>query len=300
MKRILSSVTVIFISVITTHASEDFATKFAEIKATGDDQKIQSFLNTSKVNQKDNPEYYALSANYWWALSKKIVISSKPPQKNDLSLTDTKTGKIAGSISDAGDVYPELRQRALDTLTTGAKRFPYRADIVMGLAYIQREMKKYDECVSTLEKLIITAGAKPENILWTNGKKPAQKISEFIPELIQGYSGFFYQRGTDEDDKRCERLCKSTISAFPDHPMAYNMLAGLALAHNQNAEALGYLMTANKKAPNDPIIILNLGDTYAKLGKKLEAKEYYNKVANSNFDEKYKNAASQKLFLLNK
>ena len=89
-----------------------------------------------------------------------------------------------------------------------------------------------------------------------------------MPELIQGFSGYFYQRGTDDDDKRCERLCKSTISSFPNHPMAYNMLAGLALAHDQNTEALEYLLTANKKAPNDPIIILNLGDTCKKLGKK--------------------------------
>jgi tetratricopeptide (TPR) repeat protein len=289
----------VFISFTTSNASEDFIDRFNEIKSTGDDQKIQSFLASAEVAQTNNPEYYVLSANYWWSLSQKTVISAKPPEKDDLSLTDTKTGKVAGSISQVGTINSDIPQKAVNVLVKGAKAFPYRADIAVGLAHIQRELGRHDDSVTTLETLLKTAGSKPDDLRWKNGDKLSEKVSKFIPEIISSYSAFYYKRGTETDDKRCERLVKATVSAFPENPIAYNMLAALAIAHNQNDEALGYLLTAYKKAPNDPIIIINLGNTYSKLGQKQKAKEYYNKVINSNFDEKYRKAASQKLLQAN-
>lgn len=299
MKTLLYGTVFVFTLVATSSASDNFMTKFEEIKATGDDRKIQGFLETTEDAQKNNAEYYVLSANYWWALSQKIVISTKAPEAGDWSLRDADTGKVAGSISQSGKLFPEISQKAIDMLTKGAKLFPYRADIGMGLAYVQRELGKYDDCVTTLETLIKTAGTNPENIKWKNGNKHPKKVSEFMPEFIQDYSAFYYNRATDEDHKRCERLGKATITSFPDHPVAYNMLAALAIARNQNNEALGYLLTAYKKAPDDPIIILNLGDTYAKMGQKRQAKDYYNKVINAAFEEQYKKIAGQKLSQMN-
>jgi tetratricopeptide (TPR) repeat protein len=295
MNKVLYCIIFLLISTTLSNASEDFSAKFNEISSTNDDQKIQTFIAKSKETEKNNPEYYVLSANYWWSLSQKTVISTKPPEKDDLSLTDTKTGKVAGSISQVGTTNPDIPQKAVDVLTKGAKAFPYRADIAVGLAHIQRELGRYDDSVTTLETLLKTAGSKPDDLRWMHGDKLSEKASKFIPEIISGYSAFFYRRETEIDDKRCERLAKATVSAFPDNPVAYNMLAALAVAHNQNDEALRYLLAAYKKAPDDPIIIINLGDTYGKLGQKQKAKEYYNKVINSNYEEQYKKAASQKL-----
>jgi tetratricopeptide (TPR) repeat protein len=295
MNKALYCLVIILTSAALSSAGEDFAAKFNEIKATNDDQKIQNFLATAEEAEKNNPEYYVLSANHWWSLSQKTVISTKPPEKGDFSLTDTKTGKTAGSISQVGTINPDIPQKAVNALVKGAKAFPERADIAVGLAHIQRELGRYDDSVSTLETLLKTAGAQLDGMRWMNGDKLPERASKYIPEIISGYSAFFYRRGTEVDDKRCERLAKATVSAFPDNPIAYNMLAALAAAHNKNDEALEHLLTAYKKDPNDPIIIMNLGETYSKLGKKQQARDYYNKVVNSTFEEKYKKAASEKL-----
>jgi tetratricopeptide (TPR) repeat protein len=295
MNKVLYCIICLLISTTLSNANENFTAKFNEISSTNDDQKIQAFIAKSQEAEKNNPEYYVLSANYWWSLSQKTVISTKPPEKDDFSLTDAKTGKVAGSISQVGTTKPDIPQKSVDILVKGTKAFPYRADIAVGLAHIQRALGRYDDSVTTLETLLKTAGSKPEDIRWKNGDKLSEKASKFIPEIISDYSAFFYRRETAIDDKRCERLVKATVSAFPDHPVAYNMLAALAVAHNHNDEALEYLLTAYKKAPDDPIIIINLGDMYSKLGQKQKAKEYYNKVINSNFEEQYRKAASQKL-----
>jgi tetratricopeptide (TPR) repeat protein len=258
MNKVLYCIVFLLISATPSNASEDFITKFNEISSTNDDQKIQDFLAKAEDLETNNPEYYVLSANYWWSLSQKIVITTKPPEKDDFSLTDTKTGQIAGSISQVGTIDPNIPQKAVDILSKGVKAFPFRADIAIGLAHILRESGRYDDCIATLEKLLNTAGRKPNNMRWKNGE-----------------------------------------SAFPDHPIAYNMLAALASANNQNTEALKHLLTAYKKDPSDPIIILNLGDTYSKLGQKKKAREYYNQVINSAFEDQYKEAASQKLMQTN-
>jgi tetratricopeptide (TPR) repeat protein len=299
MNKVLYCIVFLLISATPSNASEDFITKFNEISSTNDDQKIQDFLAKAEDLETNNPEYYVLSANYWWSLSQKIVITTKPPEKDDFSLTDTKTGQIAGSISQVGTIDPNIPQKAVDILSKGVKAFPFRADIAIGLAHILRESGRYDDCIATLEKLLNTAGRKPNNMRWKNGEELPEKESKFIPEITSNYSAFFYRRDTEIDDKRCERLAKATVSAFPDHPIAYNMLAALASANNQNTEALKHLLTAYKKDPSDPIIILNLGDTYSKLGQKKKAREYYNQVINSAFEDQYKEAASQKLMQTN-
>jgi tetratricopeptide (TPR) repeat protein len=299
MKRALYFMVCLLIAVPLSYAKEDFSTRFNEISSANDDQKIQDFLAENEGLEKNNPEYYVISANYWWSLSQKTIISPKKPEKDDLSLTDTKTGKVAGSISQVGTVNPDIPQKAISVLTKGTKAFPYRADIAVGLAHIQRELGRYDDSVTTLESLLKTAGNNTEDLRWKNGNKLSEKASKFIPEIISDYSAFYYKRGTEIDDQRCERLVRATASAFPDNPIAYNMLAALAVAHNHNDEALAYLLTAYKKDPNDPIVIINLGNTYGKLGQKQKAKEYYNKIINSNFDERYKKTARQKLSAAN-
>src|SRR5574340_816880 len=116
MKQVIYFMVYLLIAVSFSYAKEDFSARFKEISSVNDDQKVQDFIAKNEEAEKNNPEYYVLSANYWWSLSQKTVISKKPPEKNDFSLTDTKTGKVAGSISQVGTVNPDIPQRAVAVL----------------------------------------------------------------------------------------------------------------------------------------------------------------------------------------
>ena len=134
------------------------------------------------------------------------------------------------------------------------------------------------ECVQTLVKLLAFSRKNPGSLRWKKNDRLPAEVNHFIPEAIQGYSAELYQSASAESDILCARLCDTTIEAFPDHPFAYNIAAALASAAGKQHEALGLLKTAHSKAPDDPLILLNLGDAYMKVNQHAKAKESYGTV----------------------
>jgi predicted Zn-dependent protease len=153
-------------------------------------------------------------------------------------------------------------------------------------------MGSQSECVQTLLKLLAFARKNPELLRWKKNDRVPAEANKFIPEAIQGYSAGLYQSGSAESDALCASLCDATIEAFPDHPFAYNIKAALASAAGKQDDALGLLKTAHSKAPNDPLILLNLGDAYMKANQHTKAKDSYGDVLKlKNIDESLKEQA---------
>jgi tetratricopeptide (TPR) repeat protein len=256
----------------------DYLEQFEEIKKGGERAEIEQFLAEAAKSEAENPDYFATAGNYWWGLSQSVNISTKPTDKGDFSVRDQKTGKEVGSMSTLGKADPALPKKALALLEEGARRFPARADLMLGLAHVQRETGMQSECVNTLVKLLGTAKTNANGLRWKkNGKLPSPP-DEFIPETVQRYSGDLFNAASPEMDALSAKLCDATIDAFPNHPFAYNMKAVLANAANKPAEALRFLETASEKAPNDTLILLNLGDAYRKAGQGANAKKTYQRV----------------------
>lgn len=270
----------------------EFMDAFERLKKIGDAAEIQTLLRESQASEKDNPDYYALSGNYWWQLSKSVSITRKPSEGDHLSVRDPDSGEEVGSISTVGGANPEIPKRALDLLIEGANRFPHRADIVLGLAFIQRETGAHKECVETLLKLLAFSKKNPADLRWTKNAALPSDASEFIPEAIQGHSAYLYQGEAAHFDDLCAKLCDATIAAFPAHPFAYNIKAALAIAYDKHDAALQYLELAHAKAPDDPLILLNLGDTYLKVGKIPEAAKVFESILKmENIDDALKQEA---------
>jgi tetratricopeptide (TPR) repeat protein len=264
----------------------NFASEFSKIKATGDHDKIQKYVESVSESQKDNPEYYALVSNYWWELGKKTPNSAKPSEK--------------GNINKYENGYPDSTLKAHDILLKGARKFPLRADIVLVLAHVQNDMGKDDACVKTLLTLLDTTSRDPSRLLWGNNESMPEKPSEFIPEVIQEYTHYYFNKATPQDDKRCITLCNAAIRVFPDSTYAYNMLAAVKAANQNHKESLSYLLLAHEKAPGDPVILINIGDSYMRLDRKEEAFEAYQKVLDSDTDENFKNLARDRIKGINR
>jgi tetratricopeptide (TPR) repeat protein len=269
----------LFQILLATHTlASDYLREFERLKDSANDVEVRAFLTKSAKTEQANPDYYATASNYWWQLSQSVSITSKPTEGDDLSVRDPKSGKEVGSISTLGQANPEIPKRAVNLLEEGVRRFPERADIALGLAHVQQKMGSNSECVQTLINLLEFSRKDPESLRWRKNDRLPTEASQFIPEAVQGYSAGLYQSESEENDMLCGKLCDATIEAFPDHPFAYNIKAALASAAGKQDEALGLLETAHSKAPDDALILLNLGDAYMKANQHTKAKESYGAV----------------------
>jgi len=274
---------------------EDFAVKLKAMSPSSPAQDIQAFIKDSYEANQNDPAYYVASANYWWNLSLEPNISTKPSEKGDFVVADPKTGKEVGSMSTEGRVNPQVPENAVQLLREALKRFPNRIDIGMGLAYMLRELDKQKDCLDVLLQVLHDAEKNPAELQWKSGEPLPKPPNIYIPELMQGYTGSFYRLETKEGDALCHSLCEAIIHAYPDHPYAYNIIAALCSANKDDQGCAKYLLIAYQKAPNDSIVILNLANTYRRLGDKKEAERYYKLVLASKPSEDIKAEAEASL-----
>ena len=142
--------------------ADDFSEKFQTLKEAGDQVAVEKFLAEAATAEADNANYYAAAGNYWWGVAGAVTVSPIPEgdfevDPEDFSITDPKTGKKVGSIRAAGKADPEIPKRAVAILSEGARKFPQRADIALGLAYVQKEMGLTEGYVKTLTSLLAEA-----------------------------------------------------------------------------------------------------------------------------------------------
>ncbi len=283
-----------------TARADEFSERFQELRKAEDDKAMEKFLEESAKTQADNANYYALASNYWWSVAGRTIISTKPAEKGEFTLREKESGKEAGSVSDAGTIDPSLRQKALDLTTEGFKRFPERLDIGLGLATVQTRMEKPAAAVETLLALLKVSKEKADALKWGDNKPLPEPAATLVPESMQGYTVPLLKAGDEASAKLCKQLCEATIAAYPEHPFAYNILAALADARDDNAEAMKWLKLANSKAPADPLILINLADAQREAKQDKEALASYKKVLELEADDELKEAAKEGIKALEK
>lgn len=283
----------LFVLLSLTARADEFSDRFQELRKAGDHGAMVKFLDESVQTQANNANYYALASNYWWRFASEINLSTKPAGKGEPMLTDPETGKEVGSISTNGDVDPSLRQRALDLTAEGFKRFPERLDIGFGLAQVQFKTGKNAAAVETLLTVLKVSKEKAATLKWSEDKPLPEPANSFVPESIQGYTAPLLEAGDEASAKLCKQLSEATIAAYPDHPFAYNILAALADARDDQAEVMKMLKLAQSKAPDDPLILLNLADAQRAAKQDKEAMASYKKILELEADEELKDAAKE-------
>lgn len=252
-------------------------------------------LDRSREKERDNPDYYALASKFWWELASQPNLSTKTAKEGDTAIVDPKTGREVGSITTASAQNPELANKALLLTSEGFRRFPERLDLGFGLAWVQFQSGKKDDAMGTILSILRIAKEKPNALKWTANAPLPKPAAIFIPESIHGYTTSLFREKTAHDDSLCHQLCMATIDVFPDHPYAYNMLAALADAANNKAEALRFLRLAHEKAPNDALILFNLAEFYRAEKRNEQAVASYQKILTLDIDDDTRSAVQAAL-----
>src|SRR5207237_1666202 len=138
---------------------EDYASRLKELRDRKADAQIEPLLNEWREKRQNDPEAWITSANYYFN-KRQMMISTKKPEKGDFTVTDKKTGKVAGSISFESDEGAAKRAAAL--LEEAAKKFPDRLDIWCGLAFTFQEMGTFEFVLSFLKKMLASVRYNPE------------------------------------------------------------------------------------------------------------------------------------------
>src|SRR5437667_4969504 len=149
-------------------AEQDYATRFKELREQKADAQIELLLSGWREKKPNDPDAWITSANYYFN-QRQVIISTKKPGAGDFSLSDTKTGKQAGSIS--FDQDKTAVKRAADILQEATTKFPGRLDIWCGLAFIQQESGNFDAELSTLKKMVGYARDHSAQLKWLKGEK---------------------------------------------------------------------------------------------------------------------------------
>lgn len=145
---------------------------------------------------------------------------------------------------------------AEETLKEGLKAFPGREDLLYALGAIYEKMKRHDEAVRLMEKIL------------ESNPNHADALN-FI-----GYS--YVDRGIKLD--QAEKMLKRALELKPDSGYILDSVGWLYYRLGKIAAAYEYIEKALKFLPNDPTINEHAGDILKSLNRLSEAKEYYEKA----------------------
>jgi len=296
-RLLINACLVILVTITPLQASSTYWQEYqTQLKAEGVGPKLEKFIQDGAVTQLNNPDYYAAAANYWSNVSESVLFSTKPAANGDLVVAEEKTGKPVGSISTEGTTNPEYQKKALTILIEGMSRFPWRADIALGLAYGQLQAGQLKACTETLISFLSTAKKAPDALRWMGNASLPRPAQEFIPDSVYDDCVKLYDLKTPEGDALCDQICETLARNYPNNPKPPNLLAALAEANGKPEDSLRWLQKAYVADPHDALVLLNMGDASARLGKKKEALEIYKKVIElPNAEQEYKNDAKDSI-----
>lgn len=278
-------------------AEQDYAARFKELQEKKTDAQIEPLLNEWREKRPNDPDAWITSANYYFN-QRQTIISTKKPQKGDFALTDKKTGKQAGSISFEAD--KGAINRAVELLKEATTKFPDRLDIWCGLAFIQQENGDFDSELSTLKNMVAYAHDHSTQLQWLKGEKLSEPPDQFVAEKLHSYGLYYEKKENPEGDQRFFKIAMLATERFPNLPYGFNDVAMFYSIDGDQAKAREWLEKANRVAPNDTLVLMNLGRICSKLGDNQAARKWYEEVVKVEPDGEYAEPAKDALGKLKK
>src|SRR6266536_1516578 len=287
----------LLISILDCASGQDYAARYKQLQDQHADAQIETLLSEWREKAPNDPEAWITSANYYFN-KRQVVISTKPPGKDDFKLTDKKTGKQAGSISfeqDKGNV-----KRAADLLQEATTKFADRLDIWCGLAFIYQESGDFDKELSTLRNMVAYARAHPTQLKWLKGEPLSEPADKFVPEKLHSYGLFYEKKENPDDDKRWFQISTLAAQQYPNHAEGFNDAAGYYADLGDWQKAREFLEKARQIDPKSVGALVNLGNVSVEMKDFASARKYYEEALKLEPNGQYAQEAKEALRKLKK
>jgi tetratricopeptide (TPR) repeat protein len=282
----------LLISVLDCASGQDYAARYKQLQDQHADAQIEPLLSEWREKAPNDPEAWITSANYYFN-KRQVVISTKPPGKDDFKLTDKKTGKQAGSISfeqDKGNV-----KRAADLLQEATTKFPDRLDIWCGLAFIYQESGDFDNELSTLKKMVAYTREHPAQLKWLKGEPLVEPPDQFVPEKLHSYGLYYEKRENPNDDKRWFQISSLATEQYPNHAEGFNDAAGYYADLGDWQKAREFFEKAREIDPRSVGVLINLGNVSVEMKDVSTARKYFEEALKLEPNGEYAQEALRKL-----
>jgi tetratricopeptide (TPR) repeat protein len=287
----------LLISVLDCASGQDYAARYKQLQDQHADAQIEPLLSEWREKAPNDPEAWITSANYYFN-KRQVVISTKPPGKDDFKLTDKKTGKQAGSISfeqDKGNV-----KRAADLLQEATTKFPDRLDIWCGLAFMYQESGDFDNELSTLKKMVAYAREHPAQLKWLKGEPLGEPPDQFVPEKLHSYGLYYEKKENAEDDRHWFEISSLATQQYPNHAEGFNDAAGYYADLGDWQKARESFEKAHAIDPKSVGVLINLGNVSVEMKDFPTARKYYEEAVKLEPNGEYAQEAKEALRKLKK
>jgi tetratricopeptide (TPR) repeat protein len=185
--------------------------------------------------------------------------------------------------------------KAADYWKKAVQRSPWRLDLSFWLARLYQDLGDFEAQYQTLAETLQYADQHKGKLQWGPNRPLPEKPSKFVPAALQDYENYYFAQQSQTAAEKAFHLARLSVTFYPNNSSTYNSMAAYYWFKNDWEHALKYLILAAQKNPRNGLVLNNLGNTLAKMGKKREAKIYYQKVVELNLDEEYVSNAKRRL-----
>ena len=278
-------------------SGQEYARRYRQLLDQHAEGQIEPLLTEWREKARDDPDAWITSANYYFN-QRQTNISQKKPGPGDITLTDRKTGKIAGSIS--FEQNKSGMNRAVELLQEATTKFPDHLDIWCGLAFMYQESGDFDSELSTLKRMVAYAREHPTQLKWLKGEPLGEPADKFVPQKLHEYGQYYEKKENPEDDKCWFQISTLATEQYPNHPVGFNDAAGYWADIGEWQKARDSVEKAHQIDPKSVGALLNLGNISIEMKDFTSARKYFEEAVKLDPNGQYGREAKQALQKLKK
>jgi tetratricopeptide (TPR) repeat protein len=277
-------------------SGQEYAHRYRQLLDQHAEGQIEPLLTEWREKAPDDPDAWITSANYYFN-QRQTNISAKKPGPGDITLTDKKTGKLAGSIS--FEQVEGSRKRAADLLQEATTKFPDRLGIWCGLAFIYQESGDFDNELATLRKMVAYVREHPTQLMW-EGESLKEPVDKFIAQKLHEYGQYYEKKENPADDKRWFQIATLATEQYPNDPQGFNDAAGYWADIGEWQKARESVEKAHQIDPKSLGALLNLGNISVQMKDFTGARKYFEEAVKLDPNGEYGREAKDALRKLKK
>lgn len=269
--RIFSALVMLFISV--SAYGQDFRKQFEDLM---DKKDTTGQVKLLKQWEKKSPNDAELHIAWFNHYMEKAMVKVDAAEK----------AKTEPPAPDA-----EYVRKALNHINKGIAAYPDRLDMRFGKIYILGLNDQFneftDEIVKTIEYRFINKNT------WVEAdNKPVADPDKFIQNASQDNINMLFDMG-EKQSANIRAIAETILKYYPQNVEALTNLAATYMMNKDLAKGLEYLQKAEKLAPKDCSVLLNMAFAYEDTRNNNKAITYFEKVTQYGNEEEKKVAQDE-------
>ena len=265
--------------------------RFYEAVNEGDSAGMAAAISEIRASGDQSAERYVAEYNFYVnnaLLFSGMTSSTVYPDENEhvvgdiMTLTDS-TGEVAGYMYFIENWDEAIADSGIAVINKGIALYPDRLDMHYGKIHLLRKLRWWNAYADAIHATLDYAEKHRKTMVFPNGGAP---IDTILVEGILDYERNLFEAIQNSPDSatfvsRIEMLrgiAEHMLHLFPTDVYSMNIMAVTYQLVEDRQNSLKWLLSAEKVAPKDAIVLSNIADTYHILGDYKNERKYLEKI----------------------